>query len=171
MFSIRIRPRIREFSNYAESELISRYREIIESNQFPFHVKFVGQHLFVKYHSDKTGFWSPELTLDIVENYLLQEEHSDHKEPTLVKGYISPNPSMWALFIFSYVGFGLMFLGFLVYGTSQMMLDQPTQMGWYALSSLILIATVFVASQIGQRLGDEQTKLLLQFVHKGLEKQ
>lgn len=171
MFSIRIRPRIREFSYYAENELISRYKKIIDSEKFPFQAKFVDHHLFVKCQSTKTSFWSPELTLDVVENYLQHDEYTDHKEPTLVKGYISPNPSMWAFFIFSYVGFGLMFLAFLVYGTSQMMLDQPTQMGWYTLVSLILILSIFIASQIGQRLGDEQTKMLLQFVDEGLEPQ
>lgn len=169
MSSIRIRPRIRAFSNYTEDELISKYEKIIDSGKYPFQAKFVTHHLFVKCESGKTSIWSPELTLDVVENYLKEDEHLNQQEPTLVKGYISPNPSVWAFFIFSYVGFGLLFLGSLVYGTSQMMLDQPTQMMWYVLGSLLGMVAVFIASQIGQRLGEEQTNLLLQFVDDGLE--
>ena len=168
MSSIRIRPRIRAFSNEADEKIISRYKGIIESEKYPFRAQFVGQHIFVKCKSEKISIWSPELTLDIVENYMKDDEHTDHKETTLIKGYISPNPSVWMMFIFSYIGFGLLFLGFMVYGTSQMMLNQPTQMLWYALASLVLIASVFIASQVGQRLGEDQTKMLLQFVNEGL---
>lgn len=170
MSSIRIRPRIREFSNYNEEEIITRYKSIIDSDKYPFQAQFVDHHLFVKCKSEKISIWSPELTLDVVENYMKDDEYSDHKEATLIKGYVSPNPSVWAMFLFSYVGFGLLFLGFLVYGTSQMMLNQPTQMLWYALASLLLIASVFIASQVGQRLGDGQTKMLLKFVKEGLSK-
>lgn len=169
MSSIRIRPRIREFSNYAENELITRYKNIIDSGKYPIQAKFVDHHLFVKCQSDKTSIWSPELTLDVVDNYLKDDEYSDHKEPTLVRGYISPSPSVWAFFVFSYVGLGLLFLGTLVYGTSQMMLDQPTETLWYSLGCLVLIAVVFIASQIGQRLGEDQAAKLLQFVRDGLD--
>ncbi len=168
MYSIRIRPRIRAFSNYTVDEIITRYKKIIDSDKYPFQAKFVDRHLFVTCKSEQTSIWSPELTLDLDENYLKDDEFSDYKEPTLVKGYISPNPSVWAFFVFSYVGFGFLFLGFLVYGTSQMMLDQPTQILWYALGSLVLIAVVFIGSQIGQRLGEQQTDRLLQFVSEGL---
>lgn len=168
MFSIRIRPRIREFTNLSQEAVIEKFNSIIDSNKYPFQAKFVEEHIFVRCKPDKTSIWSPELTLDVVENYMKDDDYTEHKEETLVRGYVSPNPSIWALFIFSYVGFGLMFLGFLVYGTSQMMLDQPTQMGWYALISLVLILAVFMASQIGQRLGEEQTNMFLKFVEEGI---
>lgn len=169
MSSIRIRPRIRVFSNYSEDELITKYEKIIASGKYPLQAKFVAHHLFVKCELAKKSIWSPELTLDVVPNYLKDDDYAHQKEPTLVRGYISPSPSIWAFFVFSYVGFGLLFLGFLVYGTSQMMLDQPTQILWYALGSLLGIAAVFVASQIGQRLGEEQTNTLLKFVDDGLK--
>jgi len=170
MSSIRVRPRIREFSNDKDAEIITRYKSIIDSGKYPLQAEFVNQHLFVKCKPEITSIWSPELTLDVVENYRKDDEFSVHNGATLIKGYLSPNPSVWAFFIFSYVGFGLLFLGFLVYGTSQMMLDHPTQMGWYAVASLVLIAGVFVASQVGQRLGDAQTTILLDFVNEGLLK-
>ncbi len=168
MYSIRIRPRIREFSKNSQVGLIKRYQDLIDSGKYPFEAKILNYHLFVKFKHSQTSIWSPELTLDVVHNYLQNDEYAEQKEPTLVRGYISPNPSVWALFIFSYVGFGLMFLAFLVYGTSQMMLDQPTYMLWYALGSLVLILCVFVVSQIGQRLGEDQTDMLLKFVKEGL---
>ncbi len=168
MFSIRIRPRIREFTNYSQAVVIEKFKTIIDSNKYPFHAKIVDHHLIIRWHNDKQEFWSPELTLEIVDNYLKEDEYSDHKEQTLLRGYISPKPAVWTFFIFAYVGLGLACLGFVVYGTSQMMLNQPTSLIWYALGCLIGIIGVFIASQIGQRLGESQTELLLKFVREGI---
>jgi len=168
MSSIRIRPRIRAFSNHSQETLINVYKDIISSGKYPFHAKIVQQHISVKCLDTEQHFWTPELTLEVTRNYLQDDEGSDHKEPTMIKGYISPNPSVWALFLFTYVALGLFSFGFMVYGTSQMMLNQPTQMLWYALGCLLLIGIVFIASQIGQRLGERQTNKLLEFVNEGL---
>lgn len=168
MSSIRIRPRIRQFSNFSEEELLNNYQQLLDSGKYPFTGRVVQHHLFVKCNSAKQHFWSPELTLEVVKNYMKDDEYSEHKEPTLVRGYVSPKPSIWTFFAFAYIGLGLLCLGFVVYGTSQMMLDQPTNMLWYALVCLVLIAGVFVATQIGQRLGEEQTQTLLKFVNEGL---
>ncbi len=168
MFSIRIRPRIREFTGLSQESVISNFKSIIDSNKYPFQAKIVEHHLVVKCHDDKQEFWSPELTLEVVENYMKDDEFTDHKEQTLLRGYISPKPSIWTFFIFAYVGFGLVCLSFLVYGTSQMMLNQPTNLVWYAFGCLGGILGVFIASQIGQRLGEKQTEMFLQFVKDGL---
>ncbi|MCF6359826.1 MAG: hypothetical protein L3J29_03595 [Cyclobacteriaceae bacterium] len=167
MFSIRIRPRIREFTNLSKESVIANYKSIIDSDKNSFKAKIIEHHLVVKFIDSKQHFWSPELTLEVVENYRKDDEYTAHKEQTLIRGYISPKPSIWTFFVFAYVGLGLVFLGLLVYGTSQMMLDQPTNLVWYALGCLLAIVAVFIASQFGQKLGDSQTLLLLQFVQKG----
>ncbi|MCF6353312.1 MAG: hypothetical protein L3J06_09910 [Cyclobacteriaceae bacterium] len=168
MFSIRIRPRIREFTNYSQEVVIEKFKAIIDSNKYPLHAKIIEHHLVIKWHNEKQAFWSPELTLEVVDNYLKEDEYSDHKEQTLLRGYISPQPAVWTFFVFAYVGLGLACLSFVVYGTSQMMLNQPTSLMWYTLGCLIGIAGVFIASQIGQRLGEDQTELLLKFVREGI---
>lgn len=168
MSSIRIRPRIRQFSNLSKEEVLTKFQQLLDSGNYPFEGKIVQHHLFVKCNAEKQHFWSPELTLEVVKNYMQDDEYSEHKEPTLVRGYISPKPSIWTFFAFAYIGLGLLFLGFLVYGTSQMMLNQSTNMLWYALICLVLVAGVFIATQIGQRLGEEQTIKLLGFVNEGV---
>jgi len=167
MFSIRIRPRIREYTNLFPETVIDNYKSIIDSNKYPFQAKIIEHHLVVKWHNDQQAFWSPELTLEVVDNYMKDDEYAEHKEQTIVRGYISPKPSIWTFFIFAYVGLGLASLGLIVYGTSQMMLGQPTNLMWYALGCLIGISGLLIASQIGQRLGDKQTEVLLQFVKEG----
>lgn len=169
MSSIRIRPRIRLFSQLEEHTVLSNFESLLSTGKYPFVGKVVQHHLFVKCNAEKQHFWSPELTLEIVDNYLKDDVYANQPEPTLVRGYISPKPSLWTFFAFAYVGLGLLFLGFVVYGTSQMMLDQPTYMLWYALICLLLILGVFIATQIGQKLGEEQTKKLLDFVNEGLK--
>ncbi len=168
MFSIRIRPRIREFTNHSKEEVIQKFKAIISSGKYPFQAKIIENHLVIKCQDEKQEFWSPELTLEVVDNYLKDDEFTDHKEQTILRGYISPKPSIWTFFIFAYVGLGLAFLSFVVYGTSQMMLDLPTNLVWYSFGCIVGIIGVFIASQIGQRLGDKQTEALLQFVKDGL---
>ncbi len=168
MFSIRIRPRIREFTDLSQESVIDNYKSIIDSNKYPFQAKIIEHHLVVKCYDNQQKFWSPELTLEVVENYMKDDEYAEHKEQTLVRGYISPKPSIWTFFIFAYVGLGLGSLSLVVYGTSQMMLDQPTSLIWHALGCLIGISGVFIASQIGQHLGEKQTEILLQFVKDGI---
>lgn len=168
MSSIRIRPRIRQFSNLSEEVVLNNYQQLLDSAKFDLSGRIVEHHAFVKFKPENQHFWSPELTLEVVRNYLQDDAYADHKEPTLIRGYVSPRPSLWTFFAFAYIGLGLLFLGFLVYGTSQMMLDQPTNMLWYALVCLLLCLGVFIATQIGQRLGEEQTNTLLEFVNEGL---
>lgn len=168
MFSIRIRPRIRKFTNFPQKAVIEKFKTIIDSNTYPFQANIVENHLFVTCKQKHASFWSPELTLEVVENYMKEDKYTDHKEETLLRGYISPKPAVWTFFIFAYIGLGLAFLGFLVYGTSKMMLNLPTHMLWYALGSLVLMTVVFIASQIGQRLGEAQTNTLLTFINEGI---
>ena len=168
MFSIRIRPRIREFTNNSIEAVIEKFRAIINSKKYPFQAKIVEHHLIIKYHHDEQEFWSPELTLEVVENPFKNDEFAEHTEHTLLRGYISPKPSIWTFFIFTYVGLGLACLSFVVYGTSQMMLDQPTNLLWYALGCVIGILAMFIASQVGQRLGDKQTEILVRMVKEAL---
>lgn len=167
MFSIRIRPRIKAFTNIPVDEVINNLNNIIASNTYPFQVKVVQHHLVVKCKAE--AFWSPEMTLEIVENPFKGDAHATHNEATMLRGYISPKPSIWTFFIFAYVGLGLACLSFIVFGTSQMMLDQPTNMLWYAGFSFLGIVLVFIASQIGQKLGDKQTQVLLQLLDDVLE--
>ncbi len=168
MFSIRIRPRIREFTNLSQKVVIDKFKSIINSKKYPFQAKIIEHHLVVKNDNDKQAFWSPEMTLEVVENPMKDDEFASHQEPTLVRGYISPKPAIWTFFVFAYIGLGLAGLSFVVYGTSQMMLDQPTNLIWYALGCAVGVLAVFIASQIGQRLGEDQTELLLKFVREGM---
>ena len=169
MSSIRIRPKVREFTIQKEEELLDNYKKIIAARKYPFLTKISHQHLFVKFKNDQSHFWSPELSLEIIENYLKDDAYANQKEPTILKGYVSPSPSVWAMFIFTYTVLGLSILGFLVWGTSQMMLGQATNMLWYALMSLGLVVVVFIATQIGQRIAEDQTDLLMKFVNEGLD--
>ncbi len=168
MTSIRIRPKVRNFSNHSEEVLIDNYRRILSSGNYPFRSKIAGHHISVTFKKEEIHFWTPELNLDIVRNYLQDDEYAEQKEPTLLRGYISPNPSVWAMFLFTYSIIGLSFLGFMVWGSSQMLLGQESMMYWYALVCVLLAILVFVSTQIGQKIAENQTALLLQFVDEGL---
>ena len=169
MTSIRIRPRIREFSNFSEEALLKNYEEIIAEDRYPFKSKIVQNHIFVSFMKEESHFWSPELTLEVIRNYLQDDEYAGQDERTLLRGNISPTPSVWALFLFSYGILSILCICFLIWGSSQYMLDQPSNMFWYSITCILLIGLVFITAQIGQKIAENQTEKLLEFVKEGLE--
>jgi hypothetical protein len=169
MTSIRIRPRIRGFSNTSEERLLKKYEEILAEDRYHFNYKIVQNHIFISFKKEESHFWSPELTLEVIRNYLQDDEYSGQNEPTLLRGNISPTPSLWALFLFSYGVLSILCICFLIWGSSQYMLGQPSNMFWYSLSCILLIGLIFITAQIGQKIAENQTEKLLEFVKEGLE--
>lgn len=100
MSSIRIRPRIRQFSNLSEEVVLNKYQQLLDSAKFDLSGRIVEHHAFVKFKPENQHFWSPELTLEVVRNYLQDDAYADHQEPTLICGYVSPRPSLWTFFCF-----------------------------------------------------------------------
>ncbi len=72
-------------------------------------------------------------------------------------------PNVWTLFTGGYLLFGFLFMFVSIVGFSQYSLGQPCQILWFLPVLAILIALLYVSSQLGQKLGAEQMFTLHHF--------
>lgn len=170
MLSFRVRPRIRRFSNYPVDAVIECFQEALDSNEFKLDSTILKNHVLVKIPEEIHHYWSPELQLEISDNYMKDEAYTDHKENTMIRGFIGPKSTVWTMFIFLYIAFGGLFLFGIVLGSSQQMLDQATTGYWYAVLGGAGLTITFIASQIGQKMGEEQTDMFLNLIKKAFDK-
>jgi len=170
MFSFRVRPRIKEYSNYSVEEVLDCFNETLESNDFSLDSTILKNHVLVKIPDEILHYWSPELQLEVSENYMKDDDYTDHKEDTMIRGFIGPKSTVWTMFMFFYIGFGGLTLVGTVYGSSQQILDMTANGYWYALLGGIGLVVTFIASQVGQKMGEEQTNLFLKLIEKAFDK-
>jgi len=61
MFSIRIRPRIRRYTDHSVEEVLECFTDTLESGDFHLEGNVLKNHVFVKIPEDFHHYWSPEL--------------------------------------------------------------------------------------------------------------
>ena len=168
MFSIRVRPRIRRFSMEPKETIVERYQQILSNKKYPVTGRILNNHISIKMAGNEQHFWSPELSLDVSDNHLQDLYEEAEGKATLVRGFVGPKSTVWTLFMFFYIAFGLAFLFAAMWGGSEWMLDKPTYGFYYAGAAMIALIITFVATQIGQKIGEDQTELLLKLTDDGL---
>ena len=169
MLSFRVRPRIKRFTDYPVDAVLDCFNDALESNEFKLDGTLLKNHVIVKIPEEIHHYWSPEMQLEVSENYMKDDEYTDHKENTMIRGFIGPKSTVWTMFIFFYIAFGVLTLFGVVLGSSQQMLDQAVDGYWYAILGGLGLAFTFIASQIGQKMGEEQTNLFLNFIKKAFD--
>lgn len=166
MFSLRVRPRIKFYSERSIVHVIECFHDTVESKDFQLDGTFLKNSVIVKIPEEIIHYWSPELQLEISENPFKDDEHAEHREKTVIRGFVGPKSTVWTLFMFFYIAFGALLLGGVIYGSSQQMLDMEMSGYWYALLGGIGLLFTLVASQIGQKMGEEQTNVLLKLIER-----
>jgi hypothetical protein len=169
MLSFRVRPRVRRFSTASIEDILAKFQRVLDSGDFPVQGKIIQHHITVKITPEKQHFWSPELSIEVSENHLADLYAEAEDKATLIRGFVGPKSTVWTLFIFVYIAFGLLVLFAGMWGGSQWMLDMPQTGFWYAGGAVLAIMITFIATQIGQKMGDNQTEVLLQVLEKALE--
>lgn len=164
MFSFRVRPRVRQFTNYPTSKVLECFANKIESHESKLDGTILKNHVIVKIPEADHKYYSPELQLEVNENYMKDDPYAERKEETMIRGFIGPKSTLWTLFMFFYIGFGAATLFGTILGSSQQMLDQTPHGYWIALAGAIGIITTLIASQVGQQLGSEQTDSFLMLI-------
>lgn len=116
-------------------------------------------HIVLKIPTELQHYWSPQLDLSI----------EPHEEGTLIRGLYGPNPSVWVMFAFGYGAIAILAMFIAIIGFSQVSLGGNAPILW-ALPVLGGIAIgLYVASQIGQKLGAEQTFTLHHFFEEAID--
>ena len=169
MLSFRVRPRIKRFTDYPVDAVLDCFHDVLESNEFKLDGILLKNHVIVKIPEEIHHYWSPELQLEVSENYMKDDEYTDHKENTMIRGFIGPKSTVWTMFIFFYIAFGVLTLFGTVLGSSQQMLDQAAGGYWYAILGGLGLVVTFTASQIGQKMAEEQTNMFLNLIKKAFD--
>ncbi|MBH23204.1 MAG: hypothetical protein CMH57_01840 [Myxococcales bacterium] len=160
MVSMRMRPRFEVEAGVEPSEVFARLRRYFEDGPGQGHPMAIrGHHVEIKIPSREHHFWSPQLNLEV----------HPQGDGARIEALFSPRPDIWTLFIALYAvtGFGT-FLG-AIFGSSQMIIDQPPIGFWGIPVSLLGTSLVFGASIFGQRLAQEQMERLHRMLNEALE--
>jgi hypothetical protein len=148
MSSFRIRPRFSHtigLSRDAVREKILRslaaHTPGLEVKAFP---QFIGLHIAAQ----DRRYWSPRLFLSL---------ESTPEGATRIEGIYGPESEIWTLFLYGYLITGMLgtFSGIL--GGAQLLIDAEPW-GFYVTGSMAVIAGgLYLAAQLGQKLGAWQT--------------
>ena len=146
-----LRPRLRFSSERTPEEC----RDLLLRVATEYAVSAFPRYLIVQIPESQQHYWSPHLQLTL---------DPDEKGQTLIRGLITPRPTVWTLFA-GFYGV-ILVLGFFasVYGLAQWQLNHPTAWVWSPVISACLLAVVYGAARVGQQLGRTQTEELLKFL-------
>ncbi|MEN8251819.1 MAG: hypothetical protein ABFS32_23060 [Bacteroidota bacterium] len=164
MISFRVRPRVRQYTNYSSDKVLECFARKIDSHECKLDGTILENHVIVKMPDELHKYYSPELQLEVGENYMKDEPYSERQEETMIRGFIGPKSTLWTLFMFFYIGFGAATLFGTILGSSQQMLDKAPHGYWIALGGALGIISTLIASQVGQKLGADQTQSFLNLI-------
>ncbi len=160
MATFRVRPRIRRESPKSVEETIATFKKTFDEDNKTVLGTIVQHHMIFKIRQKDQHFWSPELHLSV----------DDYEGTILVRGHVGPKSTVWTMFIFMYILVGVLALFSLMIGLSNWSLDIPTNAFWYSGGAVFLFVLIFIAAQVGQKIGHEQTEILMAFFNNTFEK-
>jgi hypothetical protein len=160
MTSFRIRPRFKFETNYSCDEIMERIEQKLAGEDYPFYATISKHHIFLKIAREELHYWSPQLDLSCEEK---------EGGGTLIRGLYGPSPHVWTFFMFSYLAIGTIATFIALIGLSRLSLDMPAGILWVlpGLGGLALL--LYISSQMGQKIGAEQTFMLHHFLEEVLE--
>jgi len=162
MSELELRPRFRIEVNNTENEVVEIVKKKLkEDNSNSFESTIIGDHLILRINKEKRHYWSPQMDISL---------ETKEDGGTIIRCLLAPEPAVWTMFMFFYIGFGGLTLVGTVYGSSQQILDMTANGYWYALLGGIGLVVTFIASQVGQKMGEEQTNLFLKLIEKAFDK-
>ncbi len=147
MTSFRVRPRFRQEVDMPPEQLVGMIKEYVIQHSGLCDATFLKNHITLKIPHSQQHFWSPQLDVSLEE----QEGGS------LMRGLYGPKPSVWTLFMFAYslVGILILFLSLTTFSKWSLGLAIPEA---WAIPVLGLVGLgLYFISQVGQKLGAEQT--------------
>ena len=149
MSSPRVRPRFEIEIDLEADRLMERVRERLPNCPHCTGVS-VGRHaeLFVPEAEQRS--WSPWLSITA----------DERSTGSLLRGRFAPHPNVWTLYLFIAFGLGFALLVGTTWGYAQWATDRPP---WALATIPIAIffgALLYLASQVGQKLGSEQMEHL-----------
>ncbi|MFT5884111.1 MAG: hypothetical protein ACI9IP_000566 [Arcticibacterium sp.] len=159
MTSIRSRPRFKKTFIENPEAIKERFSVKLKNNDQGIKGGVFNEHFHLEVVKKEQHFWSPHLNVTL--------EESDNG--TIIRGKYGPKPTIWAIFTFGYSSLGILFLFAAMAGLVKLSLGQESQILWVLPILIVLISGLYIASQVGQKLGVEQTFRIHHFLEETLE--
>jgi hypothetical protein len=153
MTSFRIRPRFKVITSKTPTEIQQDIQQRLHTHTQDCIGTVIQGHIVLKIPIQDQHYWSPQLSLNLEE-----EENS-----TVIYGLYGPKPTVWAMFTFGYATIGILALFVGITGLSKVSLGKSAFELWAIPAFAIIALVLYVLSQIGQKIGAEQTFTLHHF--------
>jgi len=156
-----LRPRFK-FNVNAERENLLVLFENKSKAQSDFIVSRVDDHIFIKIPKEKQHFWSPQLHLEINDDY-------DEKDVSKIYGLFGPNPTVWTMFMFMHFAVAGLFIGFSIWAYVNWSLgnDYAIQL-FVTLLMIVIWFALYFSGRLGKKAGMEQMHQLHHFMRDTL---
>ncbi len=156
-----LRPRFKFNVNKDNASLLSLF-EAESKKQSEFIVTRVDDHVFIKIQKEKQHFWSPQLHLEINEDY-------DDTKTSMIYGLFGPNPTVWTMFMFLHFMVAGFFIGFAIwtYVNWTLKSDYAIQL-FLTLMMIVIWIGLYFGGRIGKGAGMQQMRELHHFMRDTL---
>ena len=163
MTSFRIRPKFEVTTDLSKDDLITKVKEKIihPSRASECDVVILNERIKLKIKKEDQHYWSPVLTV-----YLYEQEEGG----TLLRGRYGPHQNVWTLFTLLYLALSILILFVAIYGFSRMSLGMSYQVLWVLPGLFGFAIFLYLLSQVGQKLGAEETFTLHHFFEELLDR-
>lgn len=148
MSSFRIRPRFEHRVDLSRAATrakiltaLAAHSPALEVKSFP---EFIGLHIAAK----DRRYWSPRLFLSL---------ESTPEGATHIEGTYGPEIEVWSVFLYGYLITGLLGTFSGIYGGAQLVIEAEPSAFYVTGSMAILAGLLYLAAQMGQKLGAWQT--------------
>jgi hypothetical protein len=159
MTSFRIRPKFEASLEKTPEEIIKILNYGLELAGHPFDAIDYPGHFIIRIKKENQHYWSPQLNLTFEE-----EERG-----CLVRGRYEPHPNVWTLFVLLYLAISILILFVAILGLTRINLGIEAKILWLLPILAATAAGMYLVSQIGQKLGAEETFDIHHFVENNLE--
>ncbi len=154
MTSFRFRPRFEHVTTRSSDELEEAFRSQQGDGLCACSAQVVQGHVVIKINQEDRHYWSPQLNINL--------EPGDGI--TTIKGLYGPSPAVWGMFTLAYGAIAVLLLFIAIIGFSKKSLGMDAPILWLLPILAAAGIALYVASQLGQKFGADQTYRLHHFL-------
>jgi hypothetical protein len=147
--SFRVRPRFAETVALSRDEtkarlLASLRAEPTDTFELRPFAEFIGIHIAAA----TRHYWSPRLFLSL---------NARDDGTTGIEGLYGPEIEVWSVFLYGYLGTGMLGTLSAIYGSAQLFIEQEPWAFYVTGTMGVIAASLYLAAQLGQKLAAHQT--------------
>ena len=162
MSSFRVRPIFNVETELDMEEIVQKIEAINHSSQphSRLHIHVFDERIKLQLPEEGSHYWSPELEMHF----------SKTEDLTHIKGRYGPHPNVWTLFMVLYLAIAISSLFILIIGFARLSLGLSSRILWLLPLLIGSYIVLYIVSQLGQKLGADETFTIHHFVEELFQK-